>query len=207
MSSPLTRLQETVRRTDEESTPRFVPLDEAGDEVLDALGSETGRRIYRRLLESPASPSDVADTVDTSVQNASHHVSNLEAAGLIEPVGTRYSEKGREMAVWAATDSCVVLGADEDSSRESLASYLGALGVLAAFTVVVNALLTAARTAVPPGRTPLIPSTPGTRPGGTPGTVETVLSVAEPGIVVFGAGVVLLGVVVVAGRFRSAKGG
>jgi len=200
MSSPLTRLQETIRRTDQERTPRFVPLDGAGDEVLDALGSETSRRIYRRLLDAPASPSTVAEAVDTSVQNASHHVSNLEAAGLIEPVGTKYSAKGREMTVWAATDSCVVLGTDADSARESLLSHLGALGTLALLTIVVNGLLTAL---APTRRTPLIPSNPRTGPGNLPGTVETALSIAEPGIAVFLAGLVLLVGLALSGQYRT----
>jgi DNA-binding transcriptional ArsR family regulator len=203
MSSPLTRLQESISRTDEDRSPRFVPLDGAGDEVLDALGSPTGRRIYRRLLDAPASPSTVAEAVDTSVQNASHHVSNLEAAGLIEPVGTRYSEKGREMTVWAATDSCVVLGADEDATRESLLSHLAALGVLALLTVVVNAVFVAARTAIATGRTPLTPSSPGTETGLPPTAAGTILSVVEPGIVVFVAGTVLLAGLVLFGRYRT----
>lgn len=201
MSSPLTRLQETIRRSDQERTPRFVPLDGASDDVLDALGSETSRRIYRQLLDSPASPSAVAEAVDTSVQNASHHVTNLEAAGLIEPVGTKYSVKGREMTVWAAADSCVVLGTDADSARKSLLSHLGALGVLTILTIVVNGFLTAI---APTRRTPLLPSSPGTGPSDPPGTVETVLSITEPGIAVFLAGLVLLAGVALTGRYRTA---
>lgn len=188
MSSPIARLQETVGRTDEDRTPRFVALDGAGDEVLDALGSQTSRRIYHRLLDEPASPSAVAEAVDTSVQNASYHISNLAEADLIEPVGTKYSEKGREMTVWVATDSCVVLGTDEDSTRESILSYLGAIGVLALLTAVVNAGLAATGAVVPAARTPLIPSTPGT----TPGAIETGLSVVEPAVAVCLAGLLLL---------------
>ncbi|MUV58858.1 helix-turn-helix domain-containing protein [Halogeometricum sp. CBA1124] len=126
MSNPLTRLHRTVDRTDDDQTPRYVALgSQESDAVLDALGSATSRRIYRRILEAPATSSAVADAVGTSVQNAAHHVSNLEDAGLIEPVGSRYSEKGREMTVWGAADSCVVLGAEEERARDSLADDVG----------------------------------------------------------------------------------
>lgn len=195
MSNPLTRLHRTVDRTDDDQTPRYVALgSQESDAVLDALGSATSRRIYRRILEAPATSSAVADAVGTSVQNAAHHVSNLEDAGLIEPVGSRYSEKGREMTVWGAADSCVVLGAEEERARDSLADDVGALAVLAVATVVVRAAVAAVQSATPPAGGPLVPSSPGT--GAPPaGLVETLLAVAEPGALVFVAGLlVLLGV-------------
>lgn len=192
MSSPLTRIQRTVTRTDDDQSPRFVAIgSDESDDVLDALGSATGRRIYRRVLEAPATPSAVADDVETSVQNVAHHVSNLEDAGLIEPVGMRYSEKGREMTVWGATDSCVVLGTDEASSRESLADDLGALAVLALATVAVSAVVRAARSVLSPTADALVPSSPGA--GAPPvGLFEAVLGVVGPGVFVFVAGLVLL---------------
>jgi DNA-binding transcriptional ArsR family regulator len=192
MSSPLTRIQRTVSRTDDEQSPRFVAIgSDESDDVLDALGSTTSRRIYRRILDGPATASAVADDVETSVQNVTHHVSNLEDAELIEPVGMRYSEKGREMTVWGATDSCVVLGLEEASSRDSLADDLGALAVLALATVAVGTVVRAARSVLPATADPLVPSSPGT--GAPPvGLLETVLGVVEPGVFVLLAGLVLL---------------
>lgn len=95
------------------------------------------------------------------------------------------------MTVWAATDSCVVLDANKHLALESLASYLGALGVLAVLTVVVNGLLTATRTVVPGERTSLTPSTPGRGPGDVPGMIEALLPIVEPRIIVFVAGALL----------------
>ncbi|MFD1632919.1 ArsR/SmtB family transcription factor (plasmid) [Haloplanus ruber] len=192
MSSPLTRITRTVTRTDDDQTPRFVALgSDESDDVLDALGSGTSRRIYRRILEDPATSSAITSDVETSVQNVAHHVSNLEDAGLIEPVGMRYSEKGREMTVWGATDSCVVLGPDEESSRDSLASDLGTLAVLALATVVVHGGVTAARSVLSPAVDPLVASSPGT---GTPpaGLVETALTIVEPGVLVFVVGLLFV---------------
>lgn len=192
MSSPLTRIQRTVTRTDDDQSPRFVAIgSDESDEVLDALGSTTSRRIYRRILEDPATSSVVADEVGTSVQNVTHHVSNLEDAELIEPYGMRYSEKGREMTVWGATDSCVVLGPDEESSRESLTEALGALAVLALATIAVHGVVIAVRSALPPAVDPLVPSSPGT--GAPPVELtEILLTLVAPGVFVFLAGLILV---------------
>lgn len=71
--------------------------------VLDSLASETARAILATLADGPATASDIADEVDTSVQNAHYHLSNLREAGIISSVGTWYSSKGKEMPVYDLT--------------------------------------------------------------------------------------------------------
>lgn len=84
-----------------------VSIDD-GD-VLEALGSATARRVLYALRETPAVKSEIATRADISIQVASYHLDRLESAGLVGIVGTTYSEKGREMDVYAmATDSIVV---------------------------------------------------------------------------------------------------
>lgn len=111
------------------------------DEVLDALASDTGRATLRALFEEPATPSELAARVDTSVQNIHYHLTNLRDAGLAEPIDTRYSEKGNEMTVYGAASDPLVLVGDADlvpDVRRSLAGVVGGLGLLAAASLIVQ---------------------------------------------------------------------
>jgi DNA-binding transcriptional ArsR family regulator len=127
-----------------ESTPRVVGLDsEDADALMSALTSETARRILAALHEEPATPSAVAESVDTSLQNAQYHLKRLEEAGAIRIAGTAYSEKGREMDVFAPADSplVIVAGREEESTgiRDALRRLGGGVGALALGSLVVQA--------------------------------------------------------------------
>ena len=108
--------------------PRVVGLDsEAADELIAALSSSTARRILATLHEDPAPPGELADRVDTSLQNAQYHLEKLEDAGAIEVVGTAYSEKGREMSVYGPADSPLVIFAGEQERASGLRAALSRL--------------------------------------------------------------------------------
>lgn len=128
---------------DPEADPRVVGVDTSdADEVLGALSAGTARRLLAELHEEPATPSGLADAADTSLQNTQYHLRKLEEAELIEVRGTRYSEKGREMNVYAPTDGPLVLFAgDEEESQgvqAALAQLLGGIGVLSATGGVIK---------------------------------------------------------------------
>jgi len=55
------------------------------------------------LGDSPATASDLAERVETSLQNACHHLQCLQAAGLVTDAGCWYSAKGTEMTVYGLT--------------------------------------------------------------------------------------------------------
>ena len=111
-----------------ESEPRVVGLDsEEADELMAALSSETARRILSALHEEPAPPGELADRVDTSLQNAQYHLERLEGAGAIEVVGTAYSEKGREMSVYGPADSPLVIFAGEKERVSGLKAAVSRL--------------------------------------------------------------------------------
>ncbi|RLM90677.1 ArsR family transcriptional regulator [Halobellus sp. Atlit-38R] len=131
---------------DDEKEPRVVGLDsDEVDDLLAAISSETARRVLDELHDEPGAPSDVAGRVDTSIQNAQYHLDRLENAGLIESAGTAYSEKGREMTVYAPSDRAlvVVAGNEDDTSglQSALTQLLGGLGVVALGSVVVDRLV------------------------------------------------------------------
>ncbi|MFW5896328.1 MAG: ArsR/SmtB family transcription factor [archaeon] len=123
--------------------PRVIGVDEDdAEDVLAALSSETARSLFAAVHESPATPSELADRTETSLQNAQYHLEKLDDAGLIEVVDTRYSEKGREMNVLGPSGAPVVLfaGGEAESTevKSALASLLGGVGVLAVASLAVQ---------------------------------------------------------------------
>lgn len=104
MSDPL------PRRPPIDHTPRARAVADLAAEdtpaVLEALGTETARAILQ-ALEEPATTSEVAEVVGTSIQNAGYHLDKLREAGLVTEVGTWYSAKGRPMTVYAPTSERV----------------------------------------------------------------------------------------------------
>ncbi|QLH76446.1 helix-turn-helix transcriptional regulator [Halosimplex rubrum] len=129
----------------EDAEPRVVGVEsDDADDLLSALSSETARRLLGELHESPAPPAELAERVDTSLQNAQYHLENLQEAGAVEVVDTAYSQKGREMDVYAPADQpLVIFAGDQEKStsiRTALSRLLGAVGLLAVVSLVVSAL-------------------------------------------------------------------
>ena len=188
MSGLIERLQKRTASGDEQLRVLDVEGEET-DDVLDALGPDTRRAVYRTLFESPGTPSEIAERVDTSIQNLHYHLSTLEDAGLIAPVDTRYSEKGNEMTVYApATDPLVLVG-DRDirpQVQRSLADVVGGLGILAAASLLVQ--WGVERLASPViGRGNVVgPASPTADPTTARETLAwVVFDLAEPGVVFF----------------------
>ncbi|AHG00244.1 ArsR family transcriptional regulator [Halostagnicola larsenii XH-48] len=122
--------------------PRVVDLeDEDADAVFGALSSSTAREIYSTLAEEPGTPSDIAEAVDSSIQNVRYHLEKLEDAGLVEVVDTWYSSRGNEMSVYATADGPLIVTSDESTAakvRTALSRFLGGVGALAAGSLLVQ---------------------------------------------------------------------
>lgn len=88
--------------------PVRIPLRHAAP-VFDGLTSETARAILVLLAEEPKPASDVAEAIGTSTQNVMYHINKLHKGDLLAIVDTWYSEKGREMNIYAAKYDPVVL--------------------------------------------------------------------------------------------------
>ncbi|NHX36016.1 MULTISPECIES: ArsR/SmtB family transcription factor [Halolamina] len=131
---------------DPDPEPRVlgVDSDEAG-ETLAALSSETARGMLREFHDDPATPSGIADRLDLSLQNAQYHIGNLEDAGLIEPVDTVYSEKGREMTVYGPADAPLIVyaGTEDETTglKAALSRLIGAVAALGITSLLVQAYL------------------------------------------------------------------
>ncbi|MFD1571556.1 ArsR/SmtB family transcription factor [Halorubrum laminariae] len=202
-------------RTPDDQEPRVVGVDdEDADDLIAALGSETARKILTRLHDEPATKSELAAAVDTSLQNVQYHLGKLDDADLVDVIDTTYSEKGREMDVYAAADEPLVLfaGGSESSSgiKTALMRLLGGYGIIGLAAVAAQRVLSVAGPTVRVSRTtsggddaaggdsPSIESDGGFGGGsgggdGIDGTVEYVtdpladyaVSLLEPGVVFF----------------------
>ncbi|WP_415383086.1 ArsR/SmtB family transcription factor [Halosimplex sp. TS25] len=183
---------------DRDATPRFVELgSEEEDRVFDALSSETARRIYRALHEEPRTPSALAAATEKSVQTVSYHLTKLESATLIEPVGTHYSEKGKEMTVWAPAQGAVVIAEETEHARRSLEEYLGATAGLVAASAVLHYAGERFVAATPTGSPLLEPAGTGgarTAVDGVAQLVATAVATVDPGLVLLVFGLAVLAV-------------
>lgn len=146
MSSYLQSLRERV--DPEPADPLVLDLESenAGD-ILGALSSETAREIILELHDEPATLSEVAERVDTSRQNAQYHLKKLETVDAVRIVDTLYSEKGREMKVYAPSGEPLIIVSSEDGTatqlRETITEMLGpiiAIGLVAVALQVVAEL-------------------------------------------------------------------
>ena len=135
--------------TPENREPRVVGVDDDdADALIAALGSETAREILTHLHDQPATKSELADAVDTSLQNVQYHLSKLDGANLVDVVDTTYSEKGRKMDVYAAADEPLVLfaggSAESRGIKSALMRLLGGYGVIGLAAVAAQRLLSVA---------------------------------------------------------------
>lgn len=175
--------------------PKVYGLEEEQtQDALSALSAETARKILTELYDQPAAPAELREEVGTSLQNVHYHLDNLEDAGLIRQVGTRYSEKGNEMSVFApASDAVVFMAGDNDSRsrlQRALARVVGGVGVLAAASLAFGAAVQRWLAPEPSGGSSEVGIM--TEPGG-PGT--EVVNAIDPALAFFLGGAFVLAVV------------
>lgn len=182
-------------RTDRDT--RLVEIsDDGATPVFDTLTSETARELLSRLHNEPQTASDLAESVDTSVQNVQYHLQKFEDVGLVEVVDHWYSSRGTEMKVYGPSDTALVLYTGMDISktalRDGISDVLGAITLLGIAGLVVDYLI---RSLAGVSGTPPIGDTPdGTSPPSNPLGFEIMDMVISPGVIFFIGGVFTLGV-------------
>nr|WP_264475564.1 helix-turn-helix domain-containing protein [Halorubellus salinus] len=102
--------------------------DETSGDVFSALTSETARSLLAELHRRPATQSELAERVDTSLQNANYHLKRLTEADLVAVVDELYSQKGVEMSVYGPVHESLVLVAsaadDLDAVRQAVNNHM-----------------------------------------------------------------------------------
>ena len=140
MSSYIPQLQSSEPAPSSE--PRVVALrGPEVDGIFETLSSETRRNILQELYEAPSTPSELATATETSLQNVHYHLEKLSEVDLIESIDTRYSEKGKEMHVYAPTnDPLIFVESEETRTRveSSIERIVGVLSLLAISSLLVQ---------------------------------------------------------------------
>jgi DNA-binding transcriptional ArsR family regulator len=198
-----------------EGPPRILNIrDDDATDVLGALSSETARDILSTLYDEPTTASELADAVDTSIQNTRYHLEKLQEAELIEPVDTWYSSRGTEMTVYAPTNEPLVLAAgppDRTSAiKDVLSNVIGALGILAIVSLILDRGIRyffdpptvggTTENTEQVGTMTTADQAPQTTPETAPpdwGLFELLTIDVTPGVLIFAGGLVLLGFVVI----------
>jgi len=192
MSGLISRLNSRVPTV--ETEPRVLEVGrEDTDAVLDALSSGTSRALYGALHDDPATPSEVAERVDTSLQNVHYHLEKLQGAGLVVPVDTVYSDRGNEMTVYGpASDPIVLVGETDDDLDVDLAEIAGGVGALALVSLVVQFAVEAL--VASPGTVADVLGPASADPAAGEGgslVARVVLDVVEPGVLFFLGGLLV----------------
>ncbi|WP_251328437.1 ArsR/SmtB family transcription factor [Haloplanus pelagicus] len=169
--------------------------DDDADDLIGSISSETARSILAALEESPATASELAENVSTSLQNVRHHLGNLEEVGLVEVADTRYSVKGREMKVYAPTEDSLVVCVGSDANKErfldSLERFVGVLGLLAVGAVAIQRAFGAGVVDLGgPGTTPRVGDGVGSAAG-------PLLGLVPPGLAFLAGGLLVVAVLAV----------
>jgi DNA-binding transcriptional ArsR family regulator len=175
--------------------------DDEAEQLIGCLSSDTARETFAALQREPSTASELADAVDTSLQNVRHHLDNLRSAGLVRVADTRYSVKGREMKVYAPTQDslvvCVGSTEDKDSFLDGLGQYVGAGAALAVAAVAVQTLFGAGVADLGgPATAPRVTD-------GVTGGAEPVFGLLPPGVAFLAGGLLVLGVLLTVRAYGS----
>jgi len=105
----------------QEGEPRVIGVgDNQISNVMDAISSETARELLSAVYADPATPSELAQRTDQSIQITSYHLHQLEEADLVTVADTVYSDRGREMNIYAPPDDPVVIFIGTEERKQGI---------------------------------------------------------------------------------------
>ncbi|HEX7628104.1 MAG TPA: winged helix-turn-helix domain-containing protein [Candidatus Methanoperedens sp.] len=106
----------------------ILPLGEESRKMAQVISNDTARQILELLADAPLSASDIAQSLQIPLTTIAYNLENLESVGLIKVDKIKYSEKGREVKIYAPVRKLIVLlpeKTDRRSVGDMLKKYLG----------------------------------------------------------------------------------
>lgn len=108
----------------------IIPLGEESKKITQVISNDTARRIIELLADSSLSASDISQHLNAPLTTIIYNLENLENVGLVKVEKIKYSEKGREVKIYAPVRKLIVL-VPEKTDRKSVADlirrYLGVI--------------------------------------------------------------------------------
>ena len=120
-----------------------VPLGEESKTITQTISNDTAMRILDLLAEKPLSTSVIAKTLDIPLTTAQYNMEKLIEAGLAKVDKTKYSEKGREVKLYAPARRFIVIVPEKTTGQaviDALKKYLVLLPIALVASIIVEYL-------------------------------------------------------------------
>ncbi len=108
----------------------ILPLGEESKKITQVISNDTARQIIELLADAPLSASDIAERLQAPLTTITYNLENLESVGLVKVERIKYSEKGREVKIFAPVRKLIVVvpeKTDRKSVADVLKKYLGVI--------------------------------------------------------------------------------
>jgi len=108
----------------------ILPLGEESKKITQVISNDTARQIIELLADAPLSANDIAQRLQAPLTTITYNLENLESVGLIKVEKIKYSEKGREVKIYAPVRKLIVVvpeKTDKRSVADMLRKYIGVI--------------------------------------------------------------------------------
>ena len=120
-----------------------IPLGEESKAITQTISNDTAMRILDLLAETPLSTSAIAKSLDIPLTTAQYNMEKLIEAGLAKVDKTKYSEKGREVKLYAPARRFIVIVPEKTTGQaviEALKKYLVLIPIALVASIIVEYL-------------------------------------------------------------------
>ncbi|MCK4937878.1 MAG: winged helix-turn-helix transcriptional regulator [Methanosarcinales archaeon] len=134
-----------------------LPLGDESKKITQVITNDTARHIMELLAEHSMSASDIAKRLDVPLTTIKYNLENLVDVGLAKIERIKYSEKGRQVKVYAPVRKLIVVVPEKLGSAsitEILKKYLGVIltAVFASgFIELLTSTFTSSKSMMPDG--------------------------------------------------------
>ncbi|MDP3103491.1 MAG: helix-turn-helix domain-containing protein [Candidatus Methanoperedens sp.] len=122
----------------------ILPLGEESKKITQVISNDMARKILELLADAPLSASDIAERLATPLTTIVYNLENLESVGLIKVERIKYSEKGREVRIYAPVRKLIVIvpeKTDRKSITDILRKYVGVVLAAVLASSIIEFLL------------------------------------------------------------------
>ncbi len=114
----------------------ILPLGEESKKITQVISNDTARQIIELLADAPLSASDIAERLQSPLTTVTYNLENLESVGLVRIERIKYSEKGREVKIYAPVRKLIVVVPEKTDRKSAIDILKKYLGVILAATLV-----------------------------------------------------------------------